>query len=203
MRSFQGKLRLADRPTESMGVGIEVGDDSISLFIGDRTVAEWPIDRVDIEVETDGFHFVVDDDEFIFVTREASEFAEAVGLLEHEVASGQTKTLRRSAAKATQPRNLQSKRIATKKPRRVNIEFGSRTTQLGIAVLVLAALLGVFARPFLALSLMLAGSIGLLVGTGAMLDPIVATKLPDGLTAGQSVLISVVLLLTGMLVLVL
>ncbi|MGI8518047.1 MAG: hypothetical protein ACR2ME_06890 [Acidimicrobiia bacterium] len=186
-----------------MGVGIEVGDDSISLFIGDRTVAEWPIDRVDIEVETDGFHFVVDDDEFIFVTREASEFAEAVGLLEHEVASGQTKTLRRSAAKATQPRNLQSKRIATKKPRRVNIEFGSRTTQLGIAVLVLAALLGVFARPFLALSLMLAGSIGLLVGTGAMLDPIVATKLPDGLTAGQSVLISVVLLLTGMLVLVL
>jgi hypothetical protein len=68
---------------------------------------------------------------------------------------------------------------------------------------VLAVLLGIFARPLLAFALMGTGSLGLLIGTGAMLDPIIATRLPTDLTAGQSVLISVVLLLAGMLVLVL
>ena len=73
---------MADRPSETMGAGIEVAAGSLSLIISDQPVAAWPLDRVDIEVETDGFHFIVDGEEFIFVTREASELAEAVGLFD-------------------------------------------------------------------------------------------------------------------------
>jgi hypothetical protein len=200
-----------------MGAGIEVAAGSMSLIISDQAVAAWPLERVDIEVESDGFHFVVDGEEFIFVTRDASEFAQAVGLLDRDHSSGtRTKTLKRAeprldAPVRTSPGRRKTARISKPSPEwksRLgqelrNIDFSSRTTQLGAAVLVLALLLGIFARPLLAFALMGSGSLGLLIGTGAMLDPIIATRLPTDLTAGQSVLISVVLLLSGMLVLVL
>ena len=223
MRSFQGKLTMADRPSETMGAGIEVAAGSLSLIISDQPVAAWPLDRVDIEVETDGFHFIVDGEEFIFVTREASELAEAVGLFERERQQngGRTKTLKRPEAKAVREKSVKQtavKRAKAKptsrasRPTRVRparpswdlpqIDLKSRTTQLGIAALVLCALLAVFARPLLAFALMGGGSLGLLLGTGALIDPIVATRLPSDLTAGKSILISVVMLLTGMLVLV-
>lgn len=229
MRSFQGKLRLADRPTETIGAGIEVAAGSMSLIISDQAIAAWPLDRLDIEVETDGFHFVVDGEEFVFVTRDASGFAEAVGILDRERQDSRslTTTLRR-----TEPRRVHEAPIRDESRENSNqnglglenfgltparrqtrsrsfrsqlpaIDYRSRMTQLGIAVLVLAALLAIFARPLLAFALMGSGSLGLLLGTGAMLDPIVATRLPADITAGKSVLISVVLLLSGMLVLVL
>ena len=217
---------MADRPSETMGAGIEVAAGSLSLIVSDQPIAAWPLDRVDIEVETDGFHFIVDGEEFIFVTREASELAEAVGLFERERQqnSGRTKTLKRPEAKAVREKPVKqtagkrakakptSKASRPSKPARVrpvrpsrelpHIDLKSPTTQLGIASLVLCALLGVFARPLLAFALMGAGSLGLLLGTGALIDPIVATRLPSDLTAGKAILISVVLLLTGMLVLV-
>jgi hypothetical protein len=200
-----------------MGAGIEVAAGSMSLIVSDQAVAAWPLERVDIEVETDGFHFVVDGEEFIFVTRDASAFAAAVGLLDRDSSpAGRTKTLKRSESRTqadVRTSSARAKKARVSKPRPEwikrfrwelrNIDFSSRTTQLGVAVLVLAVLLGIFARPLLAFALMGTGSLGLLIGTGAMLDPIIATRLPTDLTAGQSVLISVVLLLAGMLVLVL
>ncbi len=203
-----------------MGAGIEVAAGSMSLIISDQAVAAWPLERVDIEVETDGFHFVVDGEEFVFVTRDASGFAEAVGLFDQERKEAiQTKTLRRPEPRRTREiRSRQNSRAledsgltparTPRRPRSIrpqlpDIDYRSRTTQLGIAVLVLAALLGIFARPLLAFALMGSGSLGLLLGTGALLDPIVATRLPADITAGKSVLIAVVLLMSGMLVLVL
>lgn len=216
---------MASRPSETMGAGIEVSAGSLSLIISDQPVAAWPLDRVDIEVETDGFHFIVDGEEFIFVTREASELAEAVGLFDRERQQngGRTKTLKRPEAKAVREKPVKQtavKRAKAQPPAKASpskpargrpvrpsrelphIDLKSPTTQLGIASLVLCALLGVFARPLLAFALMGGGSLGLLIGTGALIDPIVATRLPSDLTAGKSILISAVLLLTGMLVLV-
>ena len=102
-------------------------------------------------------------------------------------------------SRASRPTRVRPARPSWELPQ---IDLKSRTTQLGIAALVLCALLAVFARPLLAFALMGGGSLGLLLGTGALIDPIVATRLPSDLTAGKSILISVVLLLTGMLVLV-
>lgn len=214
MRSFQGKLRLADRPAESMGAGIEVAAGSLSLIVSDQAIAAWPLERVEIEVETDGFHFVVDGEEFIFVTKDASELAEAVGLFEREQ-QAQTKTLKRPEPRTSKPKPVRKPRERVAKPARTRprwsfpmlglpaLDFKSRQTQVGVAAGVAAAVLGVVARPLLAFAMMGAGSLGLLFGTGALVDPIMATRLPAELSAGRAILISVVLLLVGMLVLVL
>jgi hypothetical protein len=220
MRAFQGKLRLANRPSETMGAGIEVAAGSMSLIVSDQAVAAWPLHRVEIEVESDGFHFVVDGEEFIFVTREASELAEAVGILDRD-AGGRTKTLRRTETKPAPEKrdrktSAKERRVRTPKPANVRssrtkarptwemprIDIRSRTAQLGVAVLVLAVVLGIFARPLLAFSFMAVGSLGLLFSSGALIDPIVATRLPADLSPGKAIMVSVVLLLSGMLVLV-
>ena len=67
--------------------------------------------------------------------------------------------------------------------------------------MVLAAVMGIFAAPLLAFLMMGAGSIGLLFGTGSLIDPIMATRLPDELSPSRLILVSVLLLITGMLIL--
>ena len=82
MRSFQGKMKLSANPAESVGAGIEVVAGSLTLIVSDAEVGVWPLEKVGVEVEEDGFHVQVDGEEFVFVTREAEEFARAVGVLD-------------------------------------------------------------------------------------------------------------------------
>jgi len=203
-----------------MGAGIEVAAGSLSLIVSDQPVAAWPLEQVEIEVETDGFHFLVDGEEFIFVTREASELAEAVGLFARE-GQGRTKTLKRTQPTRQKARPIEERAtrpVAAKEPKTLStrpplkralpsfslpsVDLKSRQTQLGIGAVVVAGVLGILARPLLAFAMMGFGSVGLLFGTGALVDPIMATRLPSELSPGRTILISVVLLLTGMVVLV-
>jgi hypothetical protein len=65
----------------------------------------------------------------------------------------------------------------------------------------MVAALAITATPILAFLMMGAGSIGLLVGTGALIDPIMATRLPVELPPSKMILVSTLLVVVGMTIL--
>lgn len=210
MQSFQGKMKMAANPSESVGAGIEVLANSLTLIVSDSEVGVWPLNRIEVDVEDDGFHVQVDGEEFVFVTRDAEEFARAVGVLDRPL-NGKDRTVtaprppvRKKPAKPTKAKKA-AKPAGTRKARRqINlprVDFASRQVQLAIAGLILVAVLGIFAAPLLAFLMMGAGSIGLLVGTGSLIDPIMATRLPAELPPSRMILVSVLFVVTGMTVL--
>lgn len=236
MQSFQGKMRLADNPSETVGVGIEVVANSLTLIVSESEVGVWPLNRIDVDVEEDGFHVQVDGEEFVFVTRQAEEFARAVGVLDRPVngnhraqapvktaKSVKTKPVKTKAAKS-RPAKAQKSRAAkpakavratkvsrTPKPkgvrssrRRINlpdIDWRSSDVRWATAGLAMVAALAITATPILAFLMMGAGSIGLLVGTGSLVDPIMATRLPTELPPAKMILVSTLLVVVGMTIL--
>ncbi|MGH8926200.1 MAG: hypothetical protein ACRDWA_16455 [Acidimicrobiia bacterium] len=213
-------MKLAANPSETVGAGIEVVANSLTLIVSDSEVGVWPLNRIEVDVEEDGFHVQVDGEEFVFVTREAEEFARAVGVLDRSY-NGTQRTATAPRTKPAKPATARppkpAKALRTVKPtpspktrkarssrRRLNladIDFGSRQVQLAIAGLVLAAVMAIFAAPLLAFLIMAAGSIGLLVGTGSLIDPIMATRLPAELPPPKMILVSTLLIVTGMTIL--
>lgn len=225
MQSFQGKMRLADNPSETVGVGIEVVANSLTLIVSESEVGVWPLNRIDVDVEEDGFHVQVDGEEFVFVTRQAEEFARAVGVLDRPVNGNQrTAAPNKSTPAKTKPQKTQkaraskpAKAIREAKPqratkpkkvraprRRINlpdIDWRSSDVRWATAGLVMVAALAITATPILAFLMMGAGSIGLLVGTGSLVDPIMATRLPTELPPAKMILVSTLLVVVGMTIL--
>jgi hypothetical protein len=232
MQSFQGKMRLADNPSETVGVGIEVVANSLTLIVSESEVGVWPLNRIDVDVEEDGFHVQVDGEEFVFVTRQAEEFARAVGVLDRPVngnhraqaplKTAKAKTVKTKAPKsrpakaqksrAAKPAKAQRARASrtvklakARSPRpRINLpdlDWSSPRVQAAAAGLVMVALLAITATPILAFLMMGAGSIGLLVGTGSLVDPIMATRLPTELPPSKMILVSTLLVVVGMTIL--
>jgi hypothetical protein len=77
---FQGKMRLSANPFDLVGADIEVSAGNLALIVSDHEIGQWPLETVSIDAEPDGFHMRVDGEEFVFTTREADEFAAAVGI---------------------------------------------------------------------------------------------------------------------------
>ena len=234
MQSFQGKMKLADNPSESVGVGIEVVANSLTLIVSDAEVGVWPLNRIEVGVEDDGFHVQVDGEEFVFVTRQAEEFARAVGVLDSPVngnhrSSAPTKSKpaktkpakskaltepgRAENARASKPAKAvrEAKPSRAPKPKKVrrprrrinlpDIDWRSSDVRWATAGLVMVAALAITATPILAFLMMGAGSIGLLVGTGSLIDPIMATRLPAELPPAKMILVSTLLVVVGMTIL--
>ncbi|HKZ19114.1 MAG TPA: hypothetical protein VJQ57_03290 [Acidimicrobiia bacterium] len=222
---------MADNPSETVGVGIEVVANSLTLIVSESEVGVWPLNRIDVDVEEDGFHVQVDGEEFVFVTRQAEEFARAVGVLDRpvngnhraqtQVKTAKAKPVKSKAAKsrpakarksqAAKPaKAVRATKPATKTPKvrsarpRINlpdIDWSSPRVQAATAGLVMVALLAITATPILAFLMMGAGSIGLLVGTGSLVDPIMATRLPTELPPAKMILVSTLLVVVGMTIL--
>jgi hypothetical protein len=215
-------MKLAANPSESVGVGIEVVANSLTLIVSDSEIGVWPLNRIEVDVEDDGFHVQVDGEEFVFVTRQAEEFARAVGVLDRPVnghhrpegkVKGKAKTAKpaksvqapkAAKAKASKPaRAPKAAKARSARPRfnLPDIDWSSSRVQLATAGLIGVVALAVFAAPILAFLIMAAGSIGLLVGTGSLIDPIMATRLPAELPPSKMILVSTLLVVTGMTIL--
>ena len=230
MQSFQGRMKLADNPSETVGAGIQVVANSLTLIVSESEVGVWPLNRIEVDVEDDGFHVQVDGEEFVFVTRQAEEFARAVGVLDRPVngnhrasaparpkpaktkpakskpaktaksrASKPAKAVREAkSSRATKPKKVRAPRRQINLP---DIDWRSSEVRWSTAGLAMVAALAITATPILAFLMMGAGSIGLLVGTGALIDPIMATRLPVELPPSKMILVSTLLVVVGMTIL--
>jgi hypothetical protein len=224
-------MKLADNPSETVGAGIQVVANSLTLIVSESEVGVWPLNRIEVDVEEDGFHVQVDGEEFVFVTRQAEEFARAVGVLDRPVngnhrtsaparskpartkpaKSKPAKPAKAAKARASQPAVREARPARAPKPKKVraprrqinlpDIDWRSSEVRWSTAGLAMVAALAITATPILAFLMMGAGSIGLLVGTGALIDPIMATRLPVELPPSKMILVSTLLVVVGMTIL--
>jgi hypothetical protein len=223
-------MKLADDPSETVGAGIQVVANSLTLIVSESEVGVWPLNRIEVDVEDDGFHVQVDGEEFVFVTRQAEEFARAVGVLDRPVNGNhrasaparskpaktkpaKSKPAKTAKARASKPAKAvrEAKPSRASKPKKVraprrqinfpDIDWRSSEVRWSTAGLAMVAALAITATPILAFLMMGAGSIGLLVGTGALIDPIMATRLPVELPPSKMILVSTLLVVVGMTIL--
>ena len=191
-------MRLLADPLNVVGAGIEVAEGSLALIVSNREVGEWPLDQVAIEVASDGFHMRVDGEEFVFVTQDHNGFARALGVdgtNSHQVAPSQETKRRRWTSR---PSRRRSERL--RKMRRIDLRNANTQRLLGLFVGLVG--LGLIARGVLTGLLVVSGMVGLVVACVAILDPLLAARLPGNLPATRWALTGLVVTAAGMVLLI-
>jgi hypothetical protein len=193
---------------------IEVSDGCLALIVSNHEIGEWPLDEVGIEVAFEGFLMKVEGEEFIFATPRTQEFAEAVGvggghLKTTRSKTRQTRTSRKTAKVAATPKTPKAKTPKTSKTRQAATSaFKSWMSQLDLAdprvrvmvgAVAVALFMAIVARPLLA-GLLLVGGLGAGVLSGAaIVDPLLASRLPHGWTNIRLVITALTSLMVGLL----
>lgn len=226
MPEFQGKMRLTANPFDLVGAGIEVSEGNLALIVSDHEIGEWPLENVAIDAEVDGFHMKVDGEEFVFTTSEADAFAAAVGISKfgahHKKSARSARASRVSKshapampAPATEvpsrpapstraprtrpakpPRNGPLKRIRSLLGK---VDLSEPQGKIGLAAAILAVFLAFVARPVLAGILLFIGMAGVLLIGAASVDPLLATRIPEGWPTSRLVLVALTVIVSGLL----
>jgi len=200
-------MRLTANPFDLVGADIEVSEGSLALIVSDHEIGEWPLDEVAIDSEVDGFHMRVDGEEFVFTTKEAAAFAEAVGISKAPAGSRKktprsTRAVKDSPVKAKAIRAPRPARAPSRQPirkflRRVDISNPRTTIAFVVAIAVVG--LAIVARTLLAGMLLFTGMAGVLLIGAAIVDPLIATRLPDGWPTSRLVPIALTMIVSGLL----
>ncbi len=194
---------------------IEVSDGCLALIVSNHEIGEWPLDQVGIEVAFEGFLMKVDGEEFVFATSRTQEFAEAVGVGDGQRKKTRPKTRQsRASRRATKavaasktPKTPRSPK--TPRPRKpATSSFKSLLSQVDLAdprvrmmvgAVAVALFMAIVARPLLA-GLLLVGGMGAGVLSGAaIVDPLLASRLPTEWTNIRLVITALTSLMVGML----
>ncbi len=195
-------MRLTANPFDVVGADIEVTEGSLALIVSDHEIGEWPLDEVAIDSEVDGFHMRVDGEEFVFTTTEAAAFALAVGISKPPAAPPKKSARSARAVKAPPPPAPRPARAGrTRRIRshlgKVNIANPQGKIALVAAILVVA--LAIVARPVLAGLLLFIGMAGVLLIGAATVDPLLATRLPEGWPPSRLVVVALTVIVSGLL----
>lgn len=195
-------MRLTANPFDLVGADIEVTEGSLALIVSDHEIGEWPLDEVAIDAEVDGFHMRVDGEEFVFTTTEAAAFALAVGISKPPAAPPKKSARSARAVKAPPtPATIPARARRTRRIRsllgKVNIANPQGKIALAAAILVVA--LAIVARPVLAGLLLFIGMAGVLLIGAATVDPLLATRLPEGWPPSRLVVVALTVIVSGLL----
>jgi hypothetical protein len=199
MPGFQGKMRLLSEPLSVVGADIEIDEGSLALIVSNHEIGEWPLDQVGIEVTGDGFRMRVDGEEFLFVTAEKAAFAQAVGVNGHSSERKQPRTRANGTPRRAKPARRSRARKAQKLWSRIDLK-DSRTRVAAIVVLAMVALF-VLARGVLTGLLLVTGMSGIVVACAAILDPILAARLPGEWSPTRWAVVGLVATTVGMVLL--
>jgi hypothetical protein len=207
-------MRLTANPFDLVGAGIEVTEGNLALIVSDHEIGEWPLHEVSIDVETDGFHMKVEGEEFVFTTNQADAFAAAVGIRPTPGVRGRSRAhaKTRSAARtvpahsvsavATPVRKIRAPRGGT--PRWVKALFAKADisdprSKIVAAATILVIALAIVARPVLAAILLFIGMAAVLLIGAAAVDPLVASRLPEGWSPSRLVILALTVIVSGLL----
>jgi hypothetical protein len=182
---------------------IEVSDGCLALIVSNREIGEWPLDEVGIEPAFEGFLMKVDGEEFVFATSRTQEFAEAVGVGAGQRQKTRTKTSRsrapRRAAKAVAHSKVRKPATSAFKSVLSQVDWADPQVRLLVGAAAIALFMAVVARPLLA-GLLLVGGMGAGVLSGAaIVDPLLASRLPTGWSNVRLVITALMSLMVGML----
>ncbi len=192
-------------PLDAVKADIEVSDGCLALIVSDREIGEWRLDEVAIEVAFDGFLMRVDGEEFVFATTQTAEFARAVGMGTDRKGSTASKSRgnkRPEVAVSKERKPVKPKKPSAPSPLKTwltNLDMSDPKTRIAIGALLVAVFMGIVARPLLAGLLLLTGIGGGVIAGAAMVDPVLASRLPTQLTYVRLIISALVALTVGML----
>lgn len=195
-------MRLTANPFDLVGADIEVTEGSLALIVSDHEIGEWPLDEVAIDAEVDGFHMRVDGEEFVFTTTEAAAFALAVGISKPPAAP--PKKSARSARAVKAPPTPATRPARARRTRRIRsllgkVNIANPQGKIALAAAILVVALAIVARPVLAGLLLFIGMAGVLLIGAATVDPLLATRLPEGWPPSRLVVVALTVIVSGLL----
>ena len=206
---FQGKMRLSANPFDVVGADIEVTEGSLALIVSDHEIGEWRLDEVGIDLEVDGFHMRVDGEEFVFTTAEADEFARALGISKRpptpSTKSGRSaRSVKTRSTPAPTPARIAKPARAAVRPKLMapllgKLNISSPQGKITLAVGCLVVTLAIVARPVLAGLLLFIGMAGVLLIGATTVDPLLATRLPEGWPPSRLVIVALTVIVAGLL----
>lgn len=203
MPEFPGKIRLMEDPLDAVKADIEVSDGCLALIVSDHEIGEWRLDEMAIEVAFDGFLMRVDGEEFVFATSQTAEFARAIGMgTDGKGARSRTRRARKSDVAIEEKPRAKPKRPPAPNPLKTwlsNLDRSDPKTGIAAGGILVAIAMAFLAKPLLAGLLLLAGMGGGVIAGAAMVDPVLASRLPTGLTYVRLIISALVALTLGML----
>lgn len=210
-------MRLLADPLNVVGADLEVGEGSVALIVSNHEVGEWPLEEVAVQIEPDGFHMRVDGEEFIFMTHARSQLADALGVgIRTKAPNGkpvkaskpvkpvkESKSRRKDRAEARAAKPRQSKPAKPRRQARWQLKWRDRRVQLLAGLLVAVVALGVVAPGLLTALLLFVGISGVVIAGAAILDPLLAARLPEVMTPTKWAVIGLGATASGMILLLL
>jgi hypothetical protein len=200
-------MRLSANPFDLVGADIEVTEGNLALIVSDHEIGEWPLEKVVIDAEIDGFHMTVDGEEFVFTTTQPDAFAAAVGIAKF---GARNKKPGRSvkAVKAVKAPKEQASPAQALTPPAPTTRTWSAKPPASAAVPTSPPVVRSTARtrkparrarPILAAILLFIGMAGVLLIGAASVDPLLATRIPEGWPTSRLVLVALTVIVSGLL----
>lgn len=195
-------MRLAADPFNVVGADLEVEEGLLALSVSNHEVGEWRLDQVTIEMAPDGFHMRVDGEEFIFMTPERSQLAHVLGVngtrREAPVAKARDRRPRPSRSAPRPPKAPRSRRNTP----RWKEQLGDQRVRILAGLLAVMITLGVVAQGVLTAMLLFAGISGVVIAGAAILDPLLAARLPGEVSPIRWAVAGLVATASGMVLLI-
>lgn len=200
MEAFEGTLRLANHPTETVRATVRIDGNRITVTAGRHLIGDWDVARTGLQLRDDGLHLRVEGEDVILILDDPTAVQQ---VLPGKVRMSSTPTTAPAVVADEDPPPSIPAPPAAVEPstrqlaRRVWVNL-PRTWKLGGLGGVLVITLGFFAPLTVAGITMLVGGMLLVTGIFATDDPLLTARLPGSPEPTTLILVGVGIMLLGL-----
>ena len=195
MPSFKGSLHLADDPDSAVRSQLNVEDSKLRLSAAGEALGDWDLSDLVMKRNGDSLYIEVNDETVVFVTSEPDRLSRVIGLPDEPPETPETKKPKPKRRQHREPRQYtyldDARTIFRNIPKKIKV-----ATAVGIAALVFA----IVAPRLFATILAVAGAAGVLAAIVALLDPLIAARVPGRYPPGLILGVSLVVMTTGIII---
>ena len=204
MEAFEGTLRLANHPTESVRAVVRIDGYRLTVMAGRHLIGDWDVKRTGLQIRDDGLHLRVEGEDVIITLDDPSALRAA---LDSPIRTSSLPEPPPPAAPAppepTPPAAPPADEPSIWKLTARAVANTPRSWKLGLVGSVLVIVLGFFAPLTVAGITMLVGGVLLITGIFATDDPLLTARLPGSPEPMTLILVGVGIMLVGLVPVVL
>jgi hypothetical protein len=198
MAQFEGSLRIIGDPGPPVDASVTVTDGRLTMISGDVEIGNWDMDELSILHRLDGYHIEVEGEELVMAFADSSGFAQAIQSNEIPPSPHPEAFIPTSALDPPTTEGHAETKVEASSPDAklkyselpVGIRFGAPLT---LVLLVVAIF---FPGPVGAIFL-LSGMLLLLAAALAVMDPVIAARIPAPVTDKHLLVGGICLILVG------
>ncbi|MFQ5968225.1 MAG: hypothetical protein ACE5MI_11540 [Acidimicrobiia bacterium] len=194
MPVFQGTMRLENDPDARLQSLLTLDEDRLILAASGQELGAWSVEDLSFTREGDDIRIEVEDQAVVFTTNYADRLTEAVGLAAPKQKARRSKRDRKKGeAPAPKPEKV-------KREPRFNLSDVPFKTRIVVGGGLVLLLTFVFLPTLLMTLLALVGTVGVLLGITAIMEPTVAARLPTQWPPQRVLIAGLTLMVVGLVV---